>query len=401
MALTITQQPSAYTPAYNNQWFTASSTQTAQPNFKYTAVITDMITGLSETYQIPADPNGLMVFDAMPFAESRVKNYMPLNGLNGFKLCTDALRQIKVNIGETYGAGTPTPHPGSDMFYYVWNACLSRKIFSTYNFNDYIYNNTVPNRRYFAGVLSDTAFTDRSSFLYVLTTNVGELPSILIKTYDASGTLLGNSTIANPFSATAGYTNRYVCIDVGYKGLNTIPSGSVTGVYPIITTAVASYEVVDNSGGAVIKTFTMGCENRYSVYAVHFLARNGGFGTCNFDMITNRNQNKETTTYKQNPNEYLSTGGYGYATESSVDKILDVELQDVLTLRTNWLTDQQISFYKECFSSPVSYLDIGATRYEGIRTVTNTYKDLPHYDSKLVRLQHDYNFNYTDGAQRP
>jgi hypothetical protein len=66
MAVTVTQQPQNYTPGYSPQVFSASSTATAQPNFSYTVVCTDLLSSETQTYQVPARPfDGDCVFDGI------------------------------------------------------------------------------------------------------------------------------------------------------------------------------------------------------------------------------------------------------------------------------------------------------------------------------------------------
>lgn len=404
MAVTVTQTPSAYTPAYNPQWFRATSTQELQPNFKYTIVVTDLITTQALVFQVNARPGGGMIWDAMPFTEARIENYLPQLGgaifVNGWQVVTGGLRRIKVNIGETYGT-TPVYHAGTDQFYYIWNSAIDRKTFSTYNYLNYLYDNSAGNRRYFAGVLSDITYEDRSNFLYALTEGAGDLTSITVNTFNAAGSLIGTSFIANPYASSGTYTDKYVCIDIGHRGLSGIPSGLVTGTYPIITPAVASYQITDTTGGAntIIKNFTVGC-SQYAVSTIHYLARNGAFLSCNFDMISDAAITKDTTFYNQNPNS-VSSGVYGYTTESSEQLVMDVTVQDTVLLRTKWLTEEQIRVYQDCFTASKWFLQDGESRIRGVSLVPGTYRQLPMYNDKLVMLEFQFKFNYQDHAQRP
>ena len=77
MAITSLVTPSAFMPAYNPQWFKSSSTQTAQPNFVYTVVLTDVISGATVTKNIDPDPNGRLVFDAGSFSEQYITQVNP------------------------------------------------------------------------------------------------------------------------------------------------------------------------------------------------------------------------------------------------------------------------------------------------------------------------------------
>jgi hypothetical protein len=378
--------------------FQATSTNYAAANHRYVVTTIDLITGAQSDERISADPVFFScVFDAMPYAKSRVEHYMPLNGLTGFQVCAGAIRKIRVNVGEEYG--TPVIYyPGIPFDFIIWNGIVDFLPFGTYLASDYVYTNTGPNRKYFAGVLDDLTFDNRSNFLYCLSTGAGDFTGIQVRTYNAAGALIGTSNIANPFAASATYTNKYVSIDVGHKGLSNIPGGLVTGTYPIITTAVTRYEIYDTTGGAgLIKTIRIGCD-RYKVMTVHYLAKNGAFLTCNFNLIHNKPITKTGQTYKKNPNTRAATS-YGYTPNDAVEHDLNVTTQTKLILRTDWLSDEQITAYIDCFSSPKCYIDEGPGRSVRIRPTTGDYDDLPHYSKKLRQLTMEYNYAHQNYRQ--
>lgn len=84
MAITILSKPTdalyyGYVPCYNNQWFVASSSQTAAANFKYYIVVTDILSGYSVTEKFLPNPSGKLQFDASKFSELLMTNYIPVN----------------------------------------------------------------------------------------------------------------------------------------------------------------------------------------------------------------------------------------------------------------------------------------------------------------------------------
>lgn len=406
MAITILAQPQAYMPAYNNQWFTASSNQVAQPNFKYTVVVTDLISGNTATFQLPARPDTRCVFDAGPFAENQIRtsNYIPIN-LYGWQNAT-GIRKIRVNIGETYGT-TPVYTAGTNIDYIIWNGCLDYLTFAEYDDADYVYTSSPVNRKYFAGAIVDYTFSDRSNYLYALTSQIGDLYQLQIVTYNSSGAAIGTSYIDNPLQGTATYDDKYICIDIGHKGLTNISPGDVTGAYPIITASVAYYEVYDNPdpitpAPVLIKTINISCSPKYQVLTVHFLARNGAFLTANFSKAWEKTKDKTVTQYTQNTQDILpATGGYGYNYFDSPDKQLSVSTQTKIKLRTDWLTDEQISVLQDLYDTPICYLDMGSGQsYAAIRPVANTWKDIPKYAEPLQAIELEFLFNHQNFRQR-
>lgn len=403
MAISILQQPQGYQPAYNPQWFQASSNQLAQPNFKYTVIVTDLISSATVTYQIDPRPDTRCVFDAGVFSENQIResNYIPINTY-GWQLAT-GIRKIRVNIGETYGS-TPTYHAGSNIDYIIWNSGFKFLPFTSYLSTDFVYTNSPVNRKYFAGALNDLTFDDRSNYLYVLTSQANDLTFLRVVTYDSSGATVGVYDIANPFTSSTNYQQKYICIDIGSKGLANISGGLftvVSGPSSIINASVVRYELYDRAPALLIKTININCF-RYTIMTVHYLSRNGSFQTLNFNLISENTDDKTVTGYTQNPNYLNGTSGlYGYDYFSSPEKQLSVLTQTKLTLRTNWLTDQQVTQYQECFDSPICYLDMGAaTSYAAIKPMATTYRNLPRYADKVTKLEMDFNFTHQNFRQR-
>lgn len=480
MGLTVNQMPQLYSPAFNEQIFQATSTNYTQPNFTYTVKITDVDSGITETYQIPPDPAQFAcVFDAGPFIKSFIDHFIDLTNTGGWMKCVDAVKKCRVNIGETYGAGTPTYHAGSDYDYYVWNGIVDFIEYANYLYYNYAYNATTFNYVYFAGVIEDKTFTDRANWLYVLNEFAGSpIKAIRVVTFDKTGAQLGQSIIKNPLVAFSTYDKGYIGIDVGYKGLTAIGAGLVTSTYPIITPSVAKWKIYDVdaisfqsetcsmsgflsitftvdpgltlgesfdfvittpgstgapadgtatvtnvTGGGVyatsitcnivasditggtiyvnpryIKSLTMGCENRYTIKTIHYLAKNGAFQTCNFDMISDVVLDKSIQTYKINPN-VLTSVVYQYLRSSAVERDLNTVSQKKITLSTDWLTDDQVTKYIDCFMSPLSILDEGGLLYSSVRQATTHYVDLPKYKEKLRQLIFDYLYTHHNATQ--
>ena len=77
MAVTIVSSPASPTPVYNEQFLSATSTQTAQPNFTYTIIVTDVITStVIATDYVKADINGRLLYDIGTYAEKYMQNYI-------------------------------------------------------------------------------------------------------------------------------------------------------------------------------------------------------------------------------------------------------------------------------------------------------------------------------------
>ena len=391
MAITVAEQPSSYTPAHAPQIFRATSTQTGQPNFKYTVIITDLITSESETYEIDPRPSTAdMVKDVRDFVYEFIRNYIPTNDpyKYGWQKCTDAVRKIRVNIGETYG-NPPTYYAGSNIDYYVWNAGLTHWEYPTYNSANYIYTDPT-DMQALSTTTDEITYQSNSSFLYFLA-SATPITGVKIKTYNSAGTLLGTSTIDNPYAATTDYKEMYVCIDVGYKGLSNIISMLVSGTYPIITDQVAYYDVIDTStlflsGDYVHKRFYVGCEARFEPYTLHYLNLAGDYRTLPMTKKSEVSIENEKQTWKQNVWEQLTKWSYNTSTPS--ERVLTSRSLKKYVLNSDWLSEADIDTYSDIINSGSVYLDMGNTI--GLIPViveTNSLQLLRRWNSPLKSIQ--------------
>jgi hypothetical protein len=398
MAVTNNQKPAAYVPYFNEQTFESTSTLSGNAGFMYRIIVTDLITGASDTYNIKQAPvTAELKWYANVFVNQYVKHYVP-NNLYGWKKCTDALRKIRVNVGEYTTAGGYVA--GANYDYVVWNGVLRPLDWVGFNANDYLYATTT-NQISLNQESAANTYTDKSHFLYFL--GASSSPSgILIDTYNSAGTFIAQSSIANPFYLTADYTERYTAIDIGLKGLTNIASGLVTGAYPIITSNVASYNVSD--AGALqtyYKVMTIQCEPTFTIYTAHYLTTNGRFETLHFNKLSKLEEKIEKKTYRQNPNT-LSSNQWKYTRDSQWERTLSSTGQDNLILNTDWLTETQVLVHKKIISSPLVYLDYGSSLgLVPVRVVTSSIPENKNFNEKLfgitLEVEPTYKNNYQNG----
>jgi hypothetical protein len=400
MAVTTQLNPASYLPSYNNNWLIATSSQIAQPNFKYRVVLTDLISGFPITEDYTQNPAGELELDVSEFTQTNMLNFLPVN-LYGWQKCAGASRKIRVNVGELYGAGTPVYYAGSNFDYIVWNGALELFDFANYSINAYIYESSAL-AYVFLSSLNEKTYPDRSNYLYALCLQgvTNDLNSILINTYNSDGTLLGSYNIDRPDYTTGLYTDQYQCIDVGYKGLIQISSLQVivnSGSYPIIDNNVAYYDVINQQNGGLLKRITVEC-SQFDVYTLHYLNRKGGYDTLHCSMVTELSSNKTTTSFKKSP---WSRSGYAKVLDPSgaSEKTLSVNLQDGLRLNSDWLTQAEFDQHKDLFASPDIRLDTGkAFAYKSIK-ITNTSYTQRNRD-RLRSLTFDAIFSHTNSRQK-
>jgi len=402
MAITILSKPTdalyyGYVPCYNNQWFVASSSQTASANFKYYIVVTDLLSGYSVTEKFLPNPSGKLQFDASKFSELLMTNYIPVN-VYGFQQNT-SIRKIRVNIGEIYGSPLPgTITSGTDIDYIVWNGSLEMLTFSQYNSKNYTWDlSTTPNLNYpvlLSDLADDYTFNNRSNFLYwMMLEGQTDLPKIYLRTYNASGTVLNTYTITNSVS-TGTYRTNMVCIDVGKKGIDGINATYLTGVeyYDIMA------EINSETAPFKIKRYTIKCSPRFDVYTLHYLSTTGAYETLHCSKVAELNSTKTSTTFKRSPWTNVSnvmTLDYSVAVEQPTI----VNVQNGLRLNSDWVTKAELLKYKDLFSSPDVKLDLGTAQgYASVKVTNGSY--VSKNNDKLKNLTFDLLFTHNNQRQK-
>lgn len=402
MAVTIVKQPSSYTPAYSPQKWVATSNQTSNSDFSYIITVTDLLSGEFQKYVSPADINGKLFFDSMNFAKdwiTRYGHYIPMNVYN-FKKST-SIRKIRVNIGEYYGGAE---HSGSNVDYVVWNGSLTYREYPSYSSTNYIYEPL--NHRMLTSTIDEDVYTNRSNYLYFLSNTQGDLLGFRVKSYDATGGLLGTSEFVNPFYNAPNYNDRYFCVDVGLKGLAGISSGDVSGTYPIIPSGTAYYTIEDKNSGltpgsyvySVIKTYRVKEECLNTVYSVHFLNKKGAFETCHFSKRSDKEVNKSTSYYRVNP--FVYDNSFTYSPSTSTERVLNIEEQETLTLNTDWLSEAKMAQLRDLLSSPICYLDLGTDDFYPVRVLDDSLNIKKKVNEKLFNLTMKFQLNNTEVRQQ-
>lgn len=403
--ITILSQPTdyVYLPAYNPNWIVASSTNYAAANFKYTLIIEDVLTGKIWTEQIEPNPDHLLVVDIGTYTEKYMVDYLPIN-VYGWKKCAGASRKIRYNIGETYGT-PPSYAAGTDRNYIVWNAGLDLSAVLDYSASSYVYDASVPAIVYLTNLFTQKVFEDRSLFLYILIQegNLADIPGITIYTVGPTGLALGTYQIDRPDFSTGLYTDQYVCIDIGPKGLANISPGDVTiisGSLPIVDSGVASYLIVDDTNNTPIKNIVIDCSPRFTVYTLHYLKSNGAYETLHCKLTSEESLTATQSTFKKNPwSRNTSTNVMELDPQLAFEKSQGVTIQNKLKLNTDWLSPEELILHAELFTSVDVKVDTGKNnRYVKVK-VTNTGYTSRNND-KQRQLLIDLDYSHQNHRQR-
>jgi hypothetical protein len=413
MSVTNYDEPQDYTPAFNKQIFTALSTQVATANFKYTVVCTDMLTSATATYQADEFPNDRLAFDSKEFVINYIKHYIP-NNTYGWEVCTNALREYKVNIGETYGT-TPAYASGTDVLFKAWNSGLPYIEFNGYNDANYIYDSSTSSPKYLSSrpsegtfaIASGKTYSDRSLYLYFIANTSDSFASLTVKSYSEDGTLIGTSYIANPYYNSANYYEKYNVIGVGKKDLDNIASGDVTGTYPVLPANCAYYELYDvttmGSPPASVETpirrIYIECEPRYIVYTLHYIDKGGNAETLNFAKVSEETVNAEKVYYRKNPYEW-SGNSYIYSIANAQERVLSSSATTRIKLNSDWMSEEECESHKYLISSPLVMLDLGSsTSNVPVKVMTTSWRVNKKWNERLYNVTIDIEYTFKDVYQ--
>lgn len=395
MAITVTAKPHLFVPGYNDTYFGATSTQTAQPNFQYYLTIA-INGGTPKTYALPARPSGDMVWNARSVIEKALAHYYPF-GLYGWKTCTNGIVKVTVNIGEKYGT-TPVVYSGSNYDFYAWNASLQKEERRLYSVANYTYPAPLNQLPYL-----NSGDSDRDIVFYWLQQSAGAVADVYVKTYDSSNVLIGEYQIVNPFTS-ATTANLYVCINAGWNGLSNISSGNVTvisGLFPIITGDVEWYELNFEEGG--------GAEVFYKITkpsccatskTLHYVNRFGAYDYIDF-CKNNRRSASINKTFYEGIDDYFE-GSYLNAASSVVTpssplginkRVLANSSEGKWDLQTDYISEAQQLMLFDCFGSPNYHFQTGSALYQKIQQEDTQFAFKVKKMDKLIQFA----LKFTDG----
>lgn len=409
-SITIHQWPigGAYiTMAHNPVEYVISSTNTAQPNFKYIADLNWTSGTTTVRYIQGANPiNGYCRFDFSSVLRNVVTYDPPIYGsTNDFYDCKNSYSSITVKFGEQYGATsaiTTYENIQSDGMY-IWNACLPI---------DRWWNNTSPTNDYTIGDDTKKFLTDypnRSEgngqkicyndlhFLYYLQNgtndNVYQVKFVLYKNNVAWNTIYWECP------SNINRTKNVVRIGVGAKNLQL--SGSelnYTSIQsPCIDQDVEYYSVqlIDDKGNPLTEElfFDIKCECTWETpYRLCFLNKLGGYDFFNFNW-----NSKKTSTYQKS---YFERKAWNWGGDTGSDVQYNSHNRgkvqystiatDKLQLTSGWITEEESTWLEELISSPDVYIIDNKTGQLTAVTVTDS-----QYDYKTLEYDQLFNLSVT------
>lgn len=420
MAITILSTPETHTPAYNNQFFVASGTNTAQTNFKY--VCTVYVDGESTELKFPPNPdNSYLYFNPQRIVESYV-NSDYLFDIQKITAATSAVKYVIVAIDEEYGSPV-SGFTGTSGGYYVWNAAYQAHDFSLYTYSSGNYMKSLS----LAPTTSETTFGvvfDKINFnqKYLLKSwympfgnsvtggNMGY--QIEIVAYDDQNNIIQDSYIYNSYFSTT-IPNRYIpTINMSPYGLNLIKTSNPAH---ILSQSDPTGDVIPNNTTKYFYRFLNGTPNynsdlgevlindwcsKYDRYVVHFLNRLGNFDSYTFNLLSTDTAKKEVKEYRKNPFYLDTTNSYVYSNSKSERQNYSTIVTNSVKLNSDWVSDDVYAWLKDLFMSPKVYIEDSGGNLYSATVKDKDWTKRKSVNDKVFNITIELEYDYQDIRQR-
>ena len=373
MAITINTEPNDIAPVYSDISYVVTSTNYAQSNFKFIAVVKNASNVVIAKLKAPIFHG---TTDKGVFNISRIlQNYVTYDftqSLASISKCTNSYLAYSVEFGEEYG-GTEYLTLATDTGKYVWNGLFNLYGSETTATYQITYPSTTP--KFLTRVRTRRVSLAQTDYLYFLRGAVGAATEIQVKAYNAAGSLIATSQIKNNFTDAGEKSEFLLRCPAGPDNLNDITAGNLTsGTAGNVIPASTDYytmQAIDSGSqlGSELYRFDIVEEcSKYTPQYLYFLNPLGGFESVRCSMASKDKYSISRKQFKRN-NYTLTSNIYAYDTSKHGLTNYAVEKTREVTLNTNWLNETEFEWLQDLIASPVVFLgnipvNITETSYE-------------------------------------
>ena len=372
MAITIESQPQEFTTMGNPITFVLSSTNVAQPSFKFVA---DVFVGATQLIRLKTSPNpsnNQGYFYIREVMRTQIGINTDIGESRGFE-CPDMWKEYTVEFSEEYSGASATTY---DFTGTVYCGAIDTLDFPSYDNDNYVIKNDaiehllLTNRPQSSLAIAQENGHLQSGYLYV-PCNIQNTPNVdwvRYRYYDNGGVIIReyyfqtknyayhdagdpneNSVITVPFmplevwgiagaytsDSQDGYT--HFPFDDGYYSLTLSRNNDDSQLQS------AEYFVYLNNG----------CQ-RYDVTEVHFQNQFGGVDSY---VFTKPNRETQTTERTQASKPLLTMGdNYSYTRSSYSRFNANVDFSKEFTVTSDWLTDAEFEWLAEMVRTPRAWV---------------------------------------------
>ena len=388
MAVTIQQQPSILSPAFNDAVFIVSSTNVLADSFQY--VVDIYVSGVKvDRMLVPPHPTHLTgLVNIAPLLESRVSKDI-LIGDATITNNSNSYTPYVIKFGEAYGSTGTVVYPDLTVTNtkYLWNSVFDYEDYCAYSSGDYVTSTSTPCDFLTNKPSSGDIMSDDNAWLYWIDMTY-QTAKVRIKTYT-------NTTLVNTFDIKR-TSIQFLRCPTGIKNLNAITT-MFTGVETSYT-----IQVLNSLDVAITNlyyyTVATNC-SRYEKRRVQFLNKLGGYDFFNFTLVSHENIDIERSTYKKNLGSYTNANTYTFSQKDRAYSQFYTKVKDKISMQSDWVTEEQLAWLEELMTSPDVLLDDG-TYLVPINITNASFEKKKVVNEKLFNLTVEYTLSYDRYRQR-
>ena len=379
MSLTIVQSPSTNTPAYNDINYVVQESASGtylSPNFKFIADVYNGSTRLARL-KAPIYPNSTNkgVFNIGRLIENYVSYDWNVNDTTASG-CPNSVFFHTVKFGYEYSTGVNSEIISATGLANAtgmgaYNMALNPIDFVNFNQNDWL--NTSTAAKFLTSNRNKRIYIDQKDWIYFWK---GDATAVVI-TYYPSGT-------GSPILLT-GITD----------GVIRIPIVSI----PANTT----YLTIKTQNGTSQKSELYRIDiktdcSKYENNDIYFLNRYGAVESFRFNKVKRQKYQVKRSQFKQTPYNLVGSN-YSYDVSSKSTSNYHTEMDEVITLNSDWITENESLWLKELIASPYIWLmDNGVLK--AVNIVNSDYEVKKHINDKVFNLTIEVQTSFTDKVQR-
>jgi hypothetical protein len=373
MAITIVEQPvTSHLPAYNKILFKVISDEVLQSGFKYAIRIRNEKTAtiIATSYYYPYyDPSQPIEIDVSHFIQNDFNYYKglltnPSSPINqsGWMRSDSLITAFKIEFFEYWD------NDADGVLEIVTSSQVDSDVYfalpiSYNNYERYFYDTSTlignaitlhkPLTSYYSINLSKNAyynfaFLDNVPLMPTATSNILDIVSLDVKSYDSSNNLLLTTNYPN----TSIPTNIYEQISYFHLDASGLPANTK---YVRLSLHYLVNGVTNVSHDNFVLINLIECERNKSKTLL-YLNKYGAYDTYTFPLnnFTTKELNKQT--YKRFYTDYGYTNEDGIYRFRNTNPVYYSRLKTMMILQTNWLSDRESECLEELFSSSSVYL---------------------------------------------
>ncbi len=423
MAITLTQEPQLYTPAYNDIVFIADSDNSAQVNFRFkvevyrdrTLILGPLIA--TQFYNTRPDES-FAIIDVHRIVESTVAQTLiedqvlpsygkqPHGNVVSSPVTNQELNRVTVVITEQYGSPRADDDVSTTNFF-IFNSALTYFDFTNFSHSDFLPVNNSTDPRFLTNAPTNQPIRlEDTAQLSWLQTDDDLNPIIVdvieIKTFTSADVLLKTFTITagTVDSLGADFTEFYRSVLIGPDDLENTTFAS--GVKPVFgdTTAYYTVQLLDanTDPSSELRRYTLvECETRFVKRRLQFLGRLSGMDAFTFDLVSRKSRTAERKQFERTgylfdtplTNLQKESGRINYAINS----------RERFILNSDWIDEETAIFLEELFTSPEIFLKLDDDLHAV--TINNTdYEIKTEVVDKLFNFTITIDFTYQSVSQR-